>query len=462
MVNSFIPVANIIAIVAGLFLAIFMVVYAVVSAGEGERRATRIAIAGAVILPLPYLAAGLAGIASESALPALAMLAATFVLFLALTLPIGNRLPEEGGLPNSRFDERDIMFSRRSLLPGTERFEAYYQANPDKKALDDKFRTRPGLLSKGALYFDRVSAAAAEASFETVATFRSILDRDRPGDEQQAQDPQAMSQFLKRWSLKLGAVSAGITELQDHHLYSHIGRGDRYGDPVDLDHRYAVAVTVEMDKRTLDHAPLGPTVMESAQQYLNSGAIAVQLAQFIRRLGYPARAHIDGSYRVICPLVARDAGLGEIGRMGLLMTPQLGPRVRLAVVTTDMPLIVDQRRRDLTMVDFCNRCQKCADVCPGKAIPFDGRQEVDGAKRWRINAEACFTYWCTVGTDCGLCMRVCPFSHPDNFLHNLVRAGVKRSSVFRRIALFLDDIFYGRVPERAEVPTWMKSIVATR
>ena len=45
----------------------------------------------------------------------------------------------------------------------------------------------------------------------------------------------------------------------------------------------------------------------------------------IRRLGYPARAHIDGNYRVIAPLVARDAGLGEIGRMGLLMTPRSRP-----------------------------------------------------------------------------------------------------------------------------------------
>ncbi|MFQ6103859.1 MAG: hypothetical protein ACE5OP_06150 [Candidatus Glassbacteria bacterium] len=52
----------------------------------------------------------------------------------------------------------------------------------------------------------------------------------------------------------------------------------------------------------------------------------------IRNLGYPARTHIDGNYRVVCPLVARDAGIGEIGRMGLLMTPRLGPRVRIAVV----------------------------------------------------------------------------------------------------------------------------------
>ena len=205
-----------------------------------------------------------------------------------------------------------------------------------------------------------------------------------------------MSDFLKRWSRKLGAVSVGLTELRDYHLYSTIGRGERYGEKVTLNHEYAIALTVEMDKYLLDRAPHGPTIMESAQQYLNAGAIAVQLAEFMRQLGYSARAHIDGSYRVVCPLVARDAGLGEIGRMGLLMTPELGPRVRIAVVTTDLPLVADERSRDLSMLDFCSRCLKCADVCPSKAISFEDRQEIDGVKRWQINSEACFTYWCTV------------------------------------------------------------------
>ncbi len=75
-------------------------------------------------------------------------------------------------------------------------------------------------------------------------------------------------------------------------------------------------------------APAAPTVMESAHKYLISGAIAIQIAHFIRELGYDAMAHIDANYELICPLVARDAGLGEIGRMGLLITPKHGTRVR--------------------------------------------------------------------------------------------------------------------------------------
>ncbi len=310
-------------------------------------------------------------------------------------------------------------------------------------------------MQEGALYYDPFTTAAAAASFKTVAAFHALLDDEQLAEQQVQIDPAKMADFLKRWAAKLGSVSSGITQLKEYHLYSTIGRGDHYGQTVELDHSYAIALTVEMDKQLLDHAPHGPTVMESSQQYLNSGAIAVQVAEFIRHLGYSARAHIDGSYRVVCPLVARDAGLGEIGRMGLLMTPELGPRVRIAVVTTDMPLVVDQRERDLSMIDFCKRCKKCADVCPSKAISFDEPKEIAGVKRWQLNSEACFTYWCAIGTDCAKCMRACPFSHPNNLLHNMVRAGIKRSALFREFALKMDDFFYGRKPPAAPIPEWL-------
>jgi len=60
-----------------------------------------------------------------------------------------------------------------------------------------------------------------------------------------------------------------------------------------------------MDYDALKTGPNAPAVMESAQQYLAAGAIGIQLAEFIRKLGHPARAHIDGNYEVVCPLVAK-------------------------------------------------------------------------------------------------------------------------------------------------------------
>jgi ferredoxin len=77
--------------------------------------------------------------------------------------------------------------------------------------------------------------------------------------------------------------------------------------------------------------------------------------------------------------------------------------------------------------------------------------------RWQIDSEACYGLWTKLGTDCGRCVAVCPYAHPDNLLHNLVRAGVRNSSLFRRLAIRLDDVFYGKRPPSAELPEWMKA-----
>jgi len=51
------------------------------------------------------------------------------------------------------------------------------------------------------------------------------------------------------------------------------------------------------------------------------------------------------------------------------------------------------------------------------------------------NPLQCFRYWNVIGTDCGRCMVVCPYSHPDNAAHNMVRRAIRRSGFARRMAL---------------------------
>jgi ferredoxin len=264
-----------------------------------------------------------------------------------------------------------------------------------------------------------------------------------------------MTSYLKNLARYYGALDVGITELKPYHVYTHIGRGSGiYGAPISIEHSFALAFTVEMDFHMLGPSPAPQVVMESGKQYVEAARIAVQLANAIRYLGYSARAHIDGNYRVIAPLVARDAGLGEIGRMGLIMTPKQGPRVRLGVVTTDIELVPGGRKPDPSVIDFCNICTKCAENCPSKSIPLGDRGEIDGALRWKIDAETCFHYWNLIGTDCARCMTVCPYSHPDSVSHNLIRWGNSRSGFFRRGANWLDDLFYGKKPAPRQAPRW--------
>ena len=443
-----------------LLLLIIAVIFFITLSGAGiisllehEKRAAGRFFVFALFLPLPYLSFAFFEFSLKFELGLLLTLL-TFGPVLLFLIPMGNRKNWISPQPVRRIDERDTMFSRNNLIPGTKLFDEYYKRNPEKLVTDNNFRQKPGLLSPGSAQYNPFQFASADASFNTIEALRDEVDGPVAEDKTEV-TPATITNYIKNWSIKLGAVDCGITELADYHLYSVGGREDRYGVAFTREHQYAIAFTVEMDHEMVSGAPRGSMVMESGQQYLESGKIALQVAHFIRNLGYSARAHIDGNYQVVCPLVARDAGLGEIGRMGLLMTPKLGPRVRISVVTTNLPLDTDSPLNDYSVIDFCLKCKKCADACPSKAISFTGMASIDGVERWQINQEACFTLWCELGTDCGRCISVCPYSHPDNALHNIVRFGNRNSSLFRTAAVVLDDIFYGRKPASAPLPEWM-------
>ncbi len=396
-------------------------------------------------------------------LVALGALAAVMAVTLGLFLWPAGKVGRGQDVPRTRFDERDTMFARATLVPGRPQHAAYYAMQPGNRASDDETRALPGVGSPVAAFANPFAFAAAEASFWLAEqALPDTIDGPVTASQTYTTAPE-MTAYVKDLAHCYGALKVGICELQPHHVYSHTGRGtSHYGEPIALDHHYAIAFTVEMDYDQLGPAPAATVYMESGRQYAEAAKVAVQLACAIRSFGYAARAHISAHYQVIAPLVARDAGLGEIGRMGILMTPEAGPRVRLGIVTTNLPLLVDQRLEDTSMLDFCRICKKCADGCPSRSIPKDDRQVIDGALRWRINPDTCFRYWQRIGTDCGRCMSICPYSHPNNLAHNAVRWIIRRSGFGRRAALWLDDVFYGRKPHPRPVPAWMPKDPQTR
>jgi ferredoxin len=449
------PGAGRVLLIVGALLPLLFVAFAALSLREKEPRAARRSLALAGVGAIPALAALWAPPWIQILLLVALVLAAAGLL--ALLLPIG-RVERRNDTPRTRFDERDITFARAELEPGSQAYEAYYARNPEKRRGDEAIRRAPGLLSLEARHADPLAFGSAEASFMLTEALYEAVD-GAVGKRRLDLSAAGWTGAIKALARFYGAREVGVAAAQPYHFYTHVGRqrGD-YGAPVEAEHRYAVAVTVEMDHSMIGPAPHGAVVMESARQYVEAARIALQLAAFIRWQGYPARAHIDGNYRVIAPLVARDAGLGEIGRMGLLMTPNLGPRVRLAVVTTDLPLVADGRTPKPSVLDFCRLCNKCAENCPSRAIPFGDREEIEGAYRWRIDAERCFHYWNVVGTDCARCMRVCPYAHPDQPLHTLVRIAIRLSRGARRAALWLDDFFYGKEPGAAPAPEWIREV----
>lgn len=441
-----------VSIVVGSFILATLTLMIGTSFYEGRPKAAQKAI---YTLPLPFILIVLPFIQHASITQLLYIINLPIIGFsLYLFLPAFLFRKNKETLAVGNIDERNIMFSRNELEPGKERYHNYYNEFPEHKENDDEFRKLPGLLGTGSRFSNQLAYSATHSIFKAVDVLHPLVDGET-AEEKPNISKEKYAQFIQSWLKHSGALSSGFTETKDYHWYSVGGRGDRYGKKINTQHKIAIAFTVEMDQKMVEAAPQSSIIMESANRYLQAGVIATQLAEFIRQNGYEARAHIDGNYQVVAPLVARDAGLGEIGRMGLLMTPKYGPRIRLGVVSTNMPLPISRRNFDDSMEDFCEKCKKCATNCPANAISENPKENINNIERWQINSEACFKYWCTAGTDCGRCMATCPYSHPNNMLHKIVRWSIRSFPNIRYWAVKLDDYFYGKKTSIGKLPDWL-------
>ena len=92
------------------------------------------------------------------------------------------------------------------------------------------------------------------------------------------------------------------------------------------------------------------------------------------------------------------AGLGKMGWHSLLITPDLGPRVRLACCLSEAEL-------EPTNGEFSNECESCGiclEICPAKAI-----SEPKAGEAYVINKYACCSFYFAAG-GCAECMKLCP------------------------------------------------------
>jgi epoxyqueuosine reductase QueG len=130
-----------------------------------------------------------------------------------------------------------------------------------------------------------------------------------------------------------------------------------------------------------------------------------ELAAFFRTKGYaslPLPAAIPTDQRFLTALFSYKhagelAGLGTIGRHSLLITPEFGPRVRLACVLTEASL----EPSPVAHKEYCTNCDACIQECPIQALQVPKEGEA-----YSMNKFACRTYR-QAGLTCSVCMKAC-------------------------------------------------------
>ncbi len=400
----------------------------------GFLRASRLA------LLLLLLAGGIYILFHNSMILVYSVPAACLMIFLSFLVPISRKTKMIVD-SDTRHDERDITFARHRLKPGSADYKDYYERHPEKVENDKKTRNLPGLCAERSSFFNRLNAAATGASFFLLGSLRNAVDG--PVSEIKHASPEAITNFLRALSKHYGACCFGTAKINSKHYYSHVGRGEgQYGSEIPAVHSYAIVIGSEMKPGFTGTAPLSPEVVEVGRRYVDCAVRAIEIAAVVRSMGYSAKAHIDGNYKVVVPLVANEAKIGGFGWSNLFLTKKYGPRVRYSVVTTDMEIPAAEGIPP-DFIPFCSICRKCAVNCPSRSI--------NPKKPDKINADRCYMYWNSVGTDCGKCIAVCPMGHPWGPLKSLAL----RSATGAHLLKTLDDAFYGKKPESLKLSSWM-------
>ena len=355
-----------------------------------------------------------------------------------------------------RFEQRNDIFTRAFWDPSvrskqTAAFFASYRMEATPRRGDGFSQRDFALRNASWLISDIVSNRSAEKGQRE--GFQAPVACDTPVAEDQVavDDPEAMAREVKRIAQFFGADLCGITDLDERWLYSsRVDTRDFSSVPNELPSgiKSVIVLGHQMDEELVATYPSALAGAATGREYSHEASIVMQLAAYIRNLGYEAVPSMNDTGLVI-PFAVK-AGLGEYARNQMVITPEFGPRLRFSKIFTSLPLAHDKPKRP-GVAKFCDICTKCADACPVKALPYGAPQEggtnssaIKGVKKWTSDAEKCFGFWAKLSSDCAICMRVCPFNRDFNKLSH--RLWLKLAlSRFRKIALWFDRKRGGRV-----------------
>ena len=215
----------------------------------------------------------------------------------------------------------------------------------------------------------------------------------------------ALTDEIKRWSRELGFQQTGIAGVEldedETHLRDWLAKGqhgemaymsahgDKRSRPAELRPGTLRVISVRMDYGTGEDAEAWSTLDDGSRAYVARYALgrdyhklmrarlqklADRIAEHAGPVGY--RVFVD-SAPVLERALARNAGLGWIGKNACVINKNAGSWFFLGEIFTDLPLPVDRPASA-----HCGTCTRCIDICPTKAIIAPNR----------VDARRCISY----------------------------------------------------------------------
>ena len=216
--------------------------------------------------------------------------------------------------------------------------------------------------------------------------------------------PEELTSAANDFALSHEADAVGITPMDPLYVFEGYSIEEPTVILLALAHNYERLKQVPSDETN------GEGIGDVGDQYARGTRSSFALANWIRSLGYNAKAFPGPMADALLLIPAAvTAGLGELGKHGSLISRQFGAGVRLAGVTTDMPLVMSSPE-PFGADEFCKTCQVCTRACPPGAIS-DQKQMVRGVERWYVDFDKCIPAF-TEMAGCAICIADCPWTRP--------------------------------------------------
>ncbi|WP_245673327.1 4Fe-4S dicluster domain-containing protein [Endozoicomonas ascidiicola] len=391
-----------------------------------------------------------------------------------------------------RPEYEDYLFSRRRLIQKAikdgwdvdsgyenfpdERIRKYYRRYPDRwpemlQAFVEMGRRKENIDSVAERYSLAWAYGRSYLKGMYVANFPPV-PVEHPdiadfawvkGKPAEFKTPQHASDLVKKMAHKFGASIVGVTKLDPAFVFKNRmrmgGTDDNWDDSIPKHWKNIIVFGVPMNWDPM-YAAAGYST--SYDGYFRAKTISGLLAAWLGEMGYAARPQFPGGdYETVLPPIAIQAGMGESARNGILVTPEVGPNIRLAAVITNLDIEPD-KPVNLHIRAFCEDCKICADTCPSGSISKADKPDavIRGFERFDFNQDSCYRFWCTAPTDsgmgCRVCIAVCPYTRKNNWIHTVVKEMDPRdpTGITRKALLAMQHNFFYYPTAEAFHPEW--------
>ncbi|MGB9978270.1 4Fe-4S binding protein [Methanobacterium sp.] len=201
-------------------------------------------------------------------------------------------------------------------------------------------------------------------------------------------------QEFENYAHSLGISSVGYTQITPDLLIK-----DKF-----IRYPFTIVLTMEMSNEILKTAPGADAKDLNDTAYVRAAILTTKLSDFLRKNGYATEIANPIGGIVNFSKLGQKAGLGYIGKSGLLITPELGPRQKISAIfvsIANLPIKEDNEHEWIP--EYCDKCSKCVKACPHKALIE--KETCCGDKEVELIKKNCIG--CSQG--CTYCIEACPF-----------------------------------------------------